>query len=178
MFDANAYGEKVAGILALDGGGMRLMPLVAGGCGGEALRGLTAEELFPGARAPEAALSGLWLYFSRFEEAHKIAQGIGTEEGSYWHAIAHRQEPDAGNAAYWFARVGKHALYPAVAEAARAIAARRPEAGFKVGAEWEPLAFVEFCEAVKPGTAAMQAALEIQRAEWQALFDYCARRRS
>ena len=180
MFDANAYGEKVAGILALDGGGMRLMPLVAGGCGGEALRGLTAAELFPVARAPEAALSGLWLYFSCFEEAHKIAQGIGTDDGRYWHAIAHRQEPDAGNAAYWFARVGKHASYPAVADAAREVAARLPKAGFTVGEEWDPLAFVKFCEEArrKPGTAALQAALEIQRAEWRVLFDYCGRRRS
>ena len=75
--------------------------------------------------------------------------------------------------------MGKHACYPAVADAAREIVARLPEAGFRVGEEWDPLAFVEFCEEArrKPGTAALQAALEIQRAEWQVLFDYCARRR-
>ncbi len=162
MFDANAYGEKVAGILA-------------GGVG--ALRGVKAADLFPEARAPEAALSGLWLYFSRFEEGHKIAQEIATVDGSYWHAIAHRMEPDAANAAYWFRRVGKHACYPAVAEAAREIVARLPGAGFDVGAEWDALAFVDFCEKARrmPGTEAERAAVEIQRAEWRVLFDYCAR---
>ncbi len=177
MFDANAYGETVAGILAREGGGMRLMPLVAQGCEGEVLRGRKARELFPAARAPEAALSGLWLYFSCFEEAHKIAQEIATEDGSYWHAIAHRMEPDAGNAAYWFRRTGRHACFPALAEAAREIVGRLPRAGFAVGAEWDSPAFAAFCEEARrtPGTEAMQAALEIQRAEWQVLFDSCAR---
>ena len=57
---------------------------------------------FPRARVPEAALSGLYLYFSCWDEAHVIAQDLSSAEGSFWHGIVHRQEPDAENASYWF----------------------------------------------------------------------------
>src|SRR5580698_1788635 len=108
-FQSSTYGADVAAILALDGGGERLLPLEMKLCASEdardRLRGVSASRLFPGARAPEAALAGLYVYFSCFDEAHGIAQDIDTAEGSYWHAIVHRQEPDAGNAAYWFRQV-------------------------------------------------------------------------
>src|SRR5512132_3678170 len=97
-FNPTAYGPEVAAILALDGGGERLMPLAMGTCSsGEALRRLrasTARQIFPSSRAGEAALAGLYLYFSCLDEAHEIAQPIDTPEGSYWHGIMHRQEPD------------------------------------------------------------------------------------
>src|ERR1039458_8862595 len=83
----------------------------------ERLRAASAVGLFAGARAPEAAPSGLYVYFSCFEEAHKIAQDIPTAEGSYWHAIVHRQEPDAGNAAYWFRQVQRHPIFPEIGRA-------------------------------------------------------------
>src|SRR5262249_5127120 len=75
-FDPNAYGPAVAALLALDGNGERLMPLAAGRCSSpEALakiQALTPATLFPGARAPEAALSGLYLYFSCIDQAHEV----------------------------------------------------------------------------------------------------------
>ena len=50
------------------------MPLVMERCSSEAaperLRAASSPRLFAGARAPEAALSGLYVYFSCFEEAH------------------------------------------------------------------------------------------------------------
>jgi len=174
-FDAHAYGEEVASILALDGGGERLMPLAEGRCSSEAartkLRGVDARTLFPRASAAEAALAGLYLYFSCLDEAHKVAQEIATPEGSYWHGIMHRQEPDAGNAAYWFRRVGRHAIFPALRERAMAIGLPL-EPG-----EWDPFAFITLCERARcqSGTMLEQQALETQRAEWQLLFDYCAR---
>ena len=68
----------------------------------------SAGDLFPTSRAPEAALAGLYFYFSCWDDAHRVAQDISTAEGSYWHAIVHRQEPDDWNSAYWFRQVGRH----------------------------------------------------------------------
>ena len=183
-FDSKAYGPKVAEILALDKAGERLIPLVSGVCSSEEARlRLTrqkATDLFPHARAAEAALGGLWLYFSCFDECHAIVQDIGSTEGSFWHAILHRQEPDSGNAAYWFRRVGTHPIFKDLCAAAESVTARYPEAEFRSGSKWDPFSFVMFCERARqqPGSPSEQAALAIQRAEWQLLFDYCARSRS
>ena len=136
--------------------------------------------MFPRAQAAQEALGGLWLYFSCFDESHEIVQELNSAEASYWHAILHRQEPDAGNSAYWFRRVGSHPVFQNLSLMAAGIAARYPHAGLPIGAKWDPFAFVNFCEQARqrPGAAAECAALEIQRAEWQLLFDYCARSRS
>jgi hypothetical protein len=180
-FDPTTYGAEVARILALDGDGMRLMPLDITGqscSAASVLRGRTARELFPDSFAPEAALSGLWLYFSCFEESHSLAQDIESAEGSYWHGILHRQEPDPGNAGYWFRRVGRHAIFPPLLrEAAAIFRARGMTSPLRAETAWDPFAFIDFCETARrqPNSAAEQAAREIQRAEWQLLFDYCAR---
>ena len=168
LFQASTYGPEVASILALDGDGRRAMPLVMSGCSSDAarerLRGASPSLLFPGSRAPEAAMSGLYVYFSCFDEAHTIAQDIATAEGSYWHGIVHRQEPDAGNAGYWFRRVGSHPIFPMLA---RASGHNGP---------WDPFAFIEMCEQARqqPGSEIEAQARHTQLLEWQLLFDYCA----
>jgi len=198
-FDPQTYGSAVAAILHLDGDGERLMPLATAGGGSDEARALIrqagtlqarthqagihqagtrqagirragARQLFPRSRAPEAALAGLYLYFDCWTEAHEIAQDIASPEGSYWHAIVHRQEPDAGNSGYWFRQVGAHAIFPALRDAAAAI-------GLAVGPRWEPEEFIEICERARqsPGSELERQAREVQRAEWQLLFDYCAR---
>jgi hypothetical protein len=183
-FNPAAYGQIISDILTLDQNGARLMPLVAGSCSSleaEAqLSGKKAVDLFPGAREPEAALAGLWLYFSCFDESHRIAQDVHTPEGSFWHAILHRQEPDSGNAAYWFRRVGHHPVFEDLCRSADAILGRYPEAEFRTGGKWDPFSFIMFCERARqqPGSSSERAALEIQRSEWQLLFDYCARPRT
>jgi hypothetical protein len=70
-------------------------------------------------------MAGLYLYFGCWAEAHETAQDIATPEGSYWHAIVHRQEPDAWNSGYWFRQVGAHAIYPALRDAAAEIGSTR-----------------------------------------------------
>src|SRR5579872_5268934 len=177
-WNPGVYGALVAEILALAENGERLMPLAEGSCcSAEALRRIQAsKDLFASSRAPRAALAGLYLYFSCRDEAHEVAQSDSSVEGSYWHAIVHRQEPDAGNSSYWFHRVGDHAVFPALLERAQSIEAAHPEAGLDLSNTWDPFAFVEICEQARrqPGSEMERAALEIQRAEWQLLFDYCA----
>lgn len=124
-------------------------------------------------------MAGLWLYFSCIEEAHELAQGDSSAEGSFWHGILHRQEPDAGNAAYWFRRVGEHPVFTPIAKEAAEIVSRHPDAEFRTGARWDPYGFILLCERARkqPNSPSETVALEIQRAEWQLLFDYCARPR-
>jgi hypothetical protein len=182
-FDPAAYGIEVERILALDGSGQRLMPLAAGRCSSEDARRIlqskSGRDLFPNSNAPDAALSGLWLYFSCLDESHNLSQNIPAPEGSFWHGIMHRQEPDPGNSAYWFRRVGSHSIFPALRDAAESILESNASArvSFPLQSTWDPLAFIDFCEGVRqrPGSADERAAIEIQRAEWQLLFDFCAR---
>lgn len=183
-FDPSDYGPEVAKILAIDGAGMRLMPLVAGACSSDqafaAIKKHLAAALFPGARSPQGAMAGLWLYYSCFEEAHQIAQSLSTADGSLWHAILHRQEPDSGNSAYWFRHAGQHPIFTQLVREAADIVTRYPNAEYRPSARWDPFGFILFCERAReqPGSESRTAALEIQRAEWQLLFDYCARART
>ena len=173
QFDPARYGTEVAAILALDGNGTRAMALAEPACSsGKALAMLKAadvKKLLPRGRAPQAALAGLFLYFGCWNEAHEAAQEIHSAEGSYWHAIVHRQEPDAWNSDYWFRQVGRHAIFPALRDTAAAL-------GVDFGPEWRPGAFIQFCEQARssPGSEAERQAMAVQLAEWQLLFDYCA----
>lgn len=130
---------------------------------------------FPRARHPEAALAAIWLRLGGWEQAHSIAQDLDSPEGCYWHAIVHRQEPDAWNAGYWFRRTGLHPIFPALLARAAGIAA---EAGvaFARQSAWDPFAFVDLCResAEQPGSAEYRAAAGIQEAEWWLLFEWCA----
>ena len=183
-WNPGAYGAQVTEILALADNGRRLMPLAEGKCcSAEARRRIQAakaEDLFPFAHSPVAARAGFYLYFSCWDDAHRVAQSDASAEGNYWHAIVHRQEPDAGNSSYWFHRTGDHPIFPALAGRACSIQAAYPQARLDFSPAWDPFAFIEICETARrsPGSALERATLEIQRAEWQLLFDYCARRSS
>ncbi len=185
IFDPNAYGPLVSDILALDGSGLRPMPLVVSGClsseAASRLQKLDAKKAWPDARRPKSALSALWIYFSEFDEAHKIAQDLKNDEGTYWHGFLHRMEPDPGNAAYWFRRLGpQHPVFPKVARAASEILLELPAAEFRSHRSiWDPFAFILFCERARkqPNSPSEEAARRIQLAEWQILFDCCMRPR-
>jgi hypothetical protein len=174
LIKAADYGTEIERILNLDGGGNRPLPLAPCRSSSPAARTqlnrLSAGQLFPQARAPEAAMSGLLLYFACLDEAHRIAQDISGPEGSYWHGMMHRQEPDPANAAYWFRSVGRHAIFPSLREEAAA-------AGFHCGANWDPFRFIDYCESARrrPDSEEERIAMQVQLSEWQLLFDYCAR---
>lgn len=160
-FDPAAFGEDVAAILRQ---GARF-GLTAGS--GRAELG----DWFQGVRAPAGSAAGLALYQGDWTRAHEIAQDDPSAEGSYWHAIVHRLEPDAANAAYWFRRVGRHAIFPALAAEARTVWPAAPD-------PWDPLRFIAFCEMARahPGGPEEEIALTVQMIEWRHLFAHCAGR--
>jgi hypothetical protein len=158
-FRPEDYGPDVARILALAGGGQRPMPLVkAGTAFPEACDAVNGQKSLPA-----LVRSGLYLYCGCWDEGHTAADSVETPDGYFWHAIAHRQEPDPANAGYWFRKVGKHPIFPRLAREAAT-------AGYTATGEWDPIAFVEFCQ-----TGDEQMARQVQLLEWQLLFDHCAR---
>jgi len=150
MFDPEAYGPVVAGVLALDHGSAE------------------ARDTIRRSGLPDLVRAGLFLHLGCWKEAHEVAQDIDTQDGSYWHAIVHRLEPDASNAAYWVRRVGSHPTFPA-------LRARAAESGYRTGVTWDPIAFIDYCENARPGSEEERIAQDVQRAEWELLFDHCAR---
>ncbi len=140
------------------------------------LRAVPGSELFPGARHPDAALSGLLLRMSAWEDCHRISQDIPTMEGNYWHAIVHRIEPDSWNSKYWFERVGRHGIFPELRQWAAQIVERCQYAGPSLPAVWDPSWFIQLCEDARKeqGRAPLNMVLEIQMAEWELLFEWCA----
>lgn len=164
-FRAEDYGTDIASILTLAGGGKRPMPLVkAASTAADAQAAIKQLRL-----ADKSVEAGLYLYCGCWDAAHSAADSVENSNGYFWHAIAHRQEPDPDNAAYWFRMTGKHPIFPRLATEAAAC-------GYRSGGDWDPFAFIEFCESGRqPDSSDEQMASQIQLLEWQLLFDYCAR---
>jgi hypothetical protein len=113
---------------------------------------------------PAACRAGLWLAFDFLDESHTISQDLETAEGSFWHAIMHRREPDAWNSKYWWRRVGAHPVFAELKE----------EAGKLGWREWDAAAFVDECERERGSGSERERLLrEAQLAEWRALFGWC-----
>jgi hypothetical protein len=140
------------------------------------LEALAGDEAFAPSRVSDRSMAdacraALWLHFDFLDESHALSQDLHSAEGSYWHGILHRREPDPSNAAYWFRRVGEHPIFERLAREARNL-------GLQLRSDrWDPFAFIDECEKHR-GTDAEQEMLlcQVQRREWELLFDWCFRK--
>jgi len=146
-----------------------------------------------------ACCAALWLRFDFLDKSHQISQALDTAEGSFWHGVMHRREPDFTNAKYWFRRCGQHEIYGPLAEAVRdlvmgemAVACRQETSAGKALAKpkfgglgsdvdylsqqetWDPLRFVDLCEMALDASPPLHSfCMRLQQLEWDMMFAYC-----
>ena len=96
--------------------------------------------------------AGLWLYVDDLDRSHNVSQSLTDSTGSFWHGIMHRREGDFANSHYWMRRAAQHPL-------------------IKNEPRHAPDALIDAVARARPDDPAL---VERQRAEWQALFEWCA----
>ncbi len=70
----------------------------------------------------DPALVALWHDgHGDWDAAHRVAQDIDDETGSWIHAYLHRKEGDISNAGYWYRRAGRPAAHGSLDEEWRTI---------------------------------------------------------
>lgn len=94
--------------------------------------------------------AALWLYVDDLDRSHTVSQGIENATGSFWHGIMHRREGDFSNSHYWMRRAAGHPLV----------------------AQLDPAKLVDDVAAAHGSDS--PDLVERQRAEWKALFEWCA----
>ena len=137
--------------------------------------------MLPGSTRPDrlAVLAGLLQVLDSWEASHTAAQeadDLGERiTSTYWHMIAHRREPDAGNALYWARRVGRHPILEGLAQSARPILDGQGDpslvAQIAPGGVWSPAGLIDLATKARPGTPPARLARRLQRIEMIGLLE-------
>ena len=126
-----------------------------------------------------ALAAGLLQIHDFWDASHDAAQRADDlgERGfsAYWHGIAHRREPDASNAAYWFRRVGRHPVFSSLATSARPWLDEHGDSSLTArlitGSGWNASAMIDLCTGAPPGSPGETLARRLQRLEMWLLLD-------
>ena len=142
------------------------------------LQAHSPESLFPQVRNAEVAYSALLLRLGAWEASHDLTNDDESPEGCFLHAIIHRMEPNLSNSAYWWRKLGQHTVFPQLHARAQEILSEHSVRDWELKAAWDPLLFNKWCEQAQrsPGSEREKAALAIQQAEWELLFNWSAER--
>jgi hypothetical protein len=185
--NADVLSEPARQLLAINASSAyeKLVVSSAGNAAAQSLlKSLTPQSVLPEpavrAEFASAMLAGLWLWHDFLDESHTISQGIGSDTGSFWHAIMHRREGDFSNSKYWYRRCQNHPTYTILAANAQAIINPHPadKAVFRLTASgWNPDALVDLAEEThaSPSDPRHRLTVALQQLEWRTLFDFCTR---
>ena len=160
----------------------RLAPAGESAAGGVEVRTFRPESIAEVRSRPDAIAlkAGLLQTHDLLDASHAESQSVEGQglhaSGDYWHAIMHRREPDYGNSKYWFRRVGRHPLFPVLAERVELLlsqspgeAADRIQGGLELSGGWNPLAFVDVCEELACEEES-EAGLIARRIQWEEML--------
>jgi len=117
---------------------------------------------------------GLLYAVDAIDASHQFFQDSKTGLGSYWHGMMHRREGDFDNARYWYRRAGSQPFFASLHSAAASVSAdmARQES-------WDPYLFTGQCEQAEHGAEELlKEMLELQRLEFEIVFDYTWRQSS